>query len=139
MRNAHLRSSSVPSTAAGSGTPQCAVIRPDRTDLTSRLIANSKDKIHDRRTGTGEFLPTFASQTRYRQVKPIKQVNREWMHCAFRETACAVSLELPIAQMVQQDFGKNAARRVPCTQEQDVIDLRIHGRFIDDSMVSALR
>src|SRR6516164_3965342 len=114
------------------------IARPDRTDLTSRLIADSEDKIHDRHTGAGEFHPTLAAQARYRQVEPIKQINGQLTHCALRETASAVSVELPFTYMIEQGFGEDAARRVPCAQEQDVVDLRIHGWFIDDSTVYGL-
>jgi len=115
------------------------ISRPDRTNLPSRLIADRKDKIHDRRTGPGEFLPTLTAQPGPGQTKPFEQFDRKRMHCAPRETARAVCVELSLAQMVQQNFGKNAARRVPSTQEQDVVNLPIHERIIAGSAVYGLR
>src|SRR5690606_14685730 len=41
--------------------------RPDRTDFTSRVVADRKDEIHVRCAGQGKFVPRFGTKAFDRQ------------------------------------------------------------------------
>src|SRR6267378_614335 len=126
-RNALHRSTSVPSIAAGSGTPQCAVMGlPGQigADLAGSLIADGEHEIHFRRAGLGELVPALAAHTGRSQVQPFQQLDRERMHAAAREAAGAVTLEPSLAPMLDQRLGENASRRVGGAEKQDVVGAR---------------
>ena len=53
------------------------IARPERADFAGGLVADCKDEIHDWRVGPREFIPGFAAQTAYRQMKPFEQVEGE--------------------------------------------------------------
>ena len=102
------------------------IARPDRADFAGGLVADGKDEIHHRRTGTDELVPALAAQTAGRQSEPLKKIERQRVHRAFREAAGAVALEPAGAPMVEQNFGEDAPRRVAGAQEQDVVDRTLH-------------
>src|SRR5689334_318477 len=102
------------------------IARPDRADLARGLIADGKDEIHDRRAGASELVPAFAAHFTDGQAKPIKQVQRQWMHCPLRKAAGAIALEAAPAPMVEQRLGEDAPRRVAGAQEQHVVDAILH-------------
>src|SRR6266403_3443534 len=126
-RNALHRSTSVPSIAAGSGAPQCAVMGlPGQigADLAGSLIADGEHEIHFRRAGLGELVPSLAAHTGRSQVQSFQQLDRERMHAAAREAAGAVTLEPSLAPMLDQRLGENASRRVAGAEKQDVVGAR---------------
>lgn len=54
-----------------------------------------------------------------------QQLHGIGMHGAFRVTARAIGLELPMPQAVQDTFGHDAAGGIARTEKQDVEDRRI--------------
>src|SRR5271168_5028272 len=92
---------------------------PNRADLARRLITDSEDKIHDRCAGSGELVPTFAAQSSGPQMQPFEQIKSERVHIPLWKAAGAVSVEAPIAPMLDQAFGQDAARRVARAEEQE--------------------
>jgi hypothetical protein len=102
---------------------------PERADFAGGLVADRKDEIHDWRVGPCEFMPAFAAQTAYRQMKPFEQVEGEGMHHTFWKAAGTVAFEPTFAPMVHQYLGKDASGRVAGAEKRDVVSPFIHGRF----------
>src|SRR3984893_17160525 len=102
------------------------IARPDRTDFAGGLVADRKDKIHDRRAGPGELVPAFAAQAAGRQMKLFEQVESYGMNRAFRKAAGAIAFEPFLAPMLDQHFGEDAPGRVTGAEKEDVVRSFIH-------------
>src|SRR3984893_15314844 len=100
--------------------------RPDRADFTGGLVADRKDKIHDRRAGSGELVPAFAAQAAGRQMNLFEQVESYGMNRAFRKAAGAIAFEPFLAPMLDQPFGEEAPGRVTGGEKEDVGRSCIH-------------
>ncbi len=116
--------------AAGSGTPQCAVIGwPGQNGHTSLAAlsqtVNTKSKCG--RARRGELIPALGAQAGGRMVHLLQQVQRERMHLALGMAAGAEALEPTLSLAIEDAFGQDAARRIAGAQEQDVVDMLRHG------------
>src|ERR1700730_15836202 len=105
------------------------IARPDRADFTGGLVADRKDKIHDRRAGPGELVPAFAAQAACRQMKLFEQVESYGMNRAFRKAAGAIAFEPFLAPMLDQHFGDDAPGLVAGAEKEDVVRSFIHPRL----------
>ena len=122
-------SSTVPSTAAGSLTPQCAVIGcPGQTGQGSagRLIAYREHEVHERRAGPGKFVPVLAAQARRGQAIFFEKLKRQRIDRPSGMAPGAERFEFILSESIENCLGHNAARRITGTQKQDVERLARH-------------
>ena len=80
-------SASVPVAAAGSGTPQCAVIGcPGQTGQVSAggVVANRENKIELWRVWLRELQPTFRASIAHVEVQLAQQIERVGMNLPLR-------------------------------------------------------
>jgi hypothetical protein len=133
MREKNRRfSSSVPSKAAGSATPQCAVgrlTRPYGTLLGGGLVADGKDEIEVRAAGSSEFVPVLGTQVRRLVVELSEQLDGQWMYRALGVTARAKAFEFAFTPPIDRAFSHDAARRIPGAEKQDVVLAVRHDRI----------
>ena len=123
VRNASHFSVSVPSTAAGSSTPQCAVIGwPGQygQHLSRGVVADGEDEIERRRARRRELVPALAAQAIGGHLHVPEQLERDGMHLALRAAAGAVADELAATPMIDQRFAEDAARRIAGAENQYV-------------------
>ena len=113
-RNASHFSVSDPSTAAGSSTPQCAVIGwPGQTGQISarRVVADGEDEIERRRAGRGEFVPALAAQALGRTSSCARAIRaRSDAPCPWG-AAGAVTDELAAAPVIDQRLTPGCCAR----------------------------
>ena len=122
-KNALRFSSSLPSTAAGSSTPQCAVIGwPGHRgqDSPAALSHTVKTKSSSGAPGCGELVPALAAQPFDREPVLLQQLDRERIDAAVRMRTGGIGLEARRAHGVHHDLGENRARRVSGAQEEDI-------------------
>src|SRR5262245_5363808 len=96
--NAKRTSASFPVAAAGSGRPQCAVIgcpRPDRANLCCSIVADREDEIELRGTRLGELQPALRAHAAYVVIHLSQQIERIWMHLAFRMASSRNARKFP--------------------------------------------
>jgi hypothetical protein len=98
--------------------------RPDRADLAGGVVADGEDIIHVRRVRRGELRPAFRSQPVDRQLHLLQQRDRERIDRAFRVGTGAPRLEATLPPVIEDRFGKDAARRIAGAQEEHVADRR---------------
>ena len=123
-RNAAAISASSPSTAAGSGTPQCAVIGwPGQTGQTS--FAALSQTVNTKSSGGA---PGAANSSQLLERKPSvgkpsrsQQRERLRMHRALGLRARRIGDELALADLVQDRLGQDRARRIAGAEEQHVV------------------
>ena len=92
LRNANAFSASVPSAAAGSAIPQCAVIGfPGQTGQTSPAALSQTVKIKsiDGAPGAANSSQLLLRKPSARQIRAPQELERQWMHLALGEAAGA--------------------------------------------------
>ena len=126
---------SEPSTAAGSATPQCAVIGcPGQTGPRFRrgVVADSKNEVELRCAGLLEFIPALRAQTLCRHVRVLQQFERDRVHFALRRAAGAVADEAPATPVTDEHFGQNARAELPVQRKRTLygrsVTARLHSR-----------
>jgi len=121
--NARARSSSEPSTAAGSGTPPVrrhGPAGPDRANFSGSAIANGKDEIEFRCTRPGIFIPAFAAIAVRRHFEPLQHGQGQRVHLASGLASCGIRPESALCQSVEQAFCQDGAGGIARADEQCV-------------------
>ncbi len=102
---------------------------PDRTGLAGRIVTDSKYKIERRCAGPCELAPRFRPKTRRIEAKSLQKLERLGMHAAFRPAASAERPEVSRADLVEDRFRHDGARRIAGAKEQDIEGPFVH-RYI---------
>lgn len=87
--------------------------RPDRTNLTRRVVTDGKLTIETRRMRGRKLTPGLAPQLVGPEPRRPQQVEREWMHRSPGVTASAVRDEFPPAPLRQQCLGEMLRAELP--------------------------
>src|ERR1700692_1673897 len=95
--------------------------RPNGTHFACGVVTNGEDEIHLGRIAAREFVPALGAQTLCRKIQTLEQRQREWMDCAFGETAGGESPEASVAFMVQDRLGQNRTRRIARAEKKHVV------------------
>ena len=85
------------------------------------VVADSKDKIHLRRSWLGEFFPAFAAQSHYRKARGLQLRQRLRADKTSRMAPRTVGLEARSPFVPENAFGQDGAGRIPGTQKQNVV------------------
>src|SRR5258708_5403803 len=94
---------------------------PDRTGFPRGRIANSKDKIHARRSRLAELFPALAAQFIGGKTRGLQLLQRFRPHSAHWMATSAVSGKLRESFMPQNGLGHDGARRVAGTEKENVV------------------
>ena len=100
--------------------------RPYRAKLAPGVITDGENEIHLGSTGLGKLIPTLAPEAAGIKFVLLKRFDRQRMHFPFGKAASAVGAKMIATELVQDGFGKNAARRISCAYEENVIDAVVH-------------
>ena len=115
---------SVPSTAAGSSMPQCAVIGwPGQTGHASpaALSQTVKTKSIFGALGRGEFVPALRATAFGRIAVRGENLERERIDDALGMAAGREGAKRPAAVLAQDALGEDRARGVAGAEEQDIV------------------
>src|SRR5260221_8891337 len=96
---------------------------PDRADFVSSVVTNGKDKIHLRRTGFCELVPTLAAESGRGKVYSFKLFQGVRIHGAGRKASCAECAEVGTAPMVEDRLRHDGARRIAGAEKEHVVDI----------------
>src|SRR6185437_6766371 len=88
---------------------------------TGRVVADGEDKIDRRSARRGELIPTLATKVLSRQIRSLEEIHGHGMHLSLGMASRTEGPELAVAQGVEKRLGEDAARRVACAQEKDVV------------------
>jgi len=99
---------------------------PDGAGFVGGVVANGENKIHFRRIGRCEFIPTFAAETLGGQASDFELAQGPGMNTSNGVAAGAIRREGGRAAFVEDGFGHDRAGGISGAEEEDVIAGR-HG------------
>src|SRR5579864_1069873 len=94
---------------------------PDWTSLLGCRIAECEHEVHSWCSVSRKFAPALAAKSFRRNPRGLQLAYRERMDDAMRMASRAVRGKPRLSFVVQDSFGENRSRTIPCAQEKHIV------------------